>query len=1247
MNRAITLVLTFGLLVVQVCFGQGPVTGTPPFGSFGGGPFDTINLGNLNVHFAVPVLNKAGRGMPFSYNLSYDSSVWYPVGTVGSQTWTPVFNWGWMAQTAVHTGYVSYTFRLVNCDTQGEQYRVWDNFVYVDPWGTSHTYPAGLGHQLIYDPYDCINGGIFNYTGGAKDGSGLSLSASITTKGALNQSKVTARNGTVYNPPYYAGGASTVTDANGNQISVSNGVFTDTLGTTALTVTGTGPTYLKYTAQTGSTEYTINYQSYTVATAFGISGITEYPKTANSLVDNIQVPGGSQYKFTYEKTPGSCTPLSGTYSGYCVTARIASVTLPSGGQISYSYSGGHYGIESDGSTAGLSRITPDSGTAWTYSRSLSGSTWVTTVVDPQLNNTVINFAKDSSTGLPTNNFYELQRQAYQGAISTSNLLLTTFHCYNNNLTNCATQAVASPITQLDAYLKWPNGSQSHSQTLYDSVSGLETTDNEYDYGGTKLSNSTFAYTYLGSNIGYRPTCVQVTAGTVPSSCGTITSDTVSATDYTNYDSAGNVKTISQWVAGVTGSKWLSRGFTYTTGGLVQTATDVNGAQVSYTYAANNNCPADSFPSSVAEPLNLSRSMTWDCNGGVLASITNESNNTINYSYGDPLWRMTEVSNPDGGVTTTTYNTGSSFPWTVSTCATMVTGSTCPGGSTNVITVTNLDGLGRTIQNQLTSDPAGTDYVDTTYDALGRVYSVSNPYHAQSDYTYGVTSYLYDALSRVTTITNPDSTSRSISYSSRAMQTTNERNIPVVYQYDGFGRMASACVGVNANQQANGDSAAACNQDITASGFLATYGYSAIGNMTSVSYRAQTRQYQYDGLSRLTSETNPESGTTSYSYDLAGQQGDLYQRTRPAPNQNQGNTATTTYSFDLLHRLTGKSYTGGNSTPTVTLKYDVADSTWSVTQSNILGQLSSAWVGNTVSSAFSYDKMGRPLNQWQCTPNTQCNGTGSVNSIAQYDYVGDLTYVRVGNNDPVGYTFDATPHVIAIKDTYNSNLSYMYNIEYNGLELPRNENLADNNVVTLKYDQFGGLTSKSVVNGSVTTYNLGVSYTSDHNVLTANDSVNGNWRYVYSGAFPQRLGSSTCSLGCPNGTSTESHAYTYDEFANRWSQTAPNGGPNFIYTFNPNNQITSGASVVYDAAGNMTTDEIGNTYTYDDENRLAAIGGPYYSTSYNFDAFGRRVELTNLSGYKDLFYDVAGRMSYQGGSQPRLAESISGASRSRP
>ena len=43
-------------------------TGTYPYGTFNNQGFDTINVGNLNVHFSVPVISKAGRGMPFTYN---------------------------------------------------------------------------------------------------------------------------------------------------------------------------------------------------------------------------------------------------------------------------------------------------------------------------------------------------------------------------------------------------------------------------------------------------------------------------------------------------------------------------------------------------------------------------------------------------------------------------------------------------------------------------------------------------------------------------------------------------------------------------------------------------------------------------------------------------------------------------------------------------------------------------------------------------------------------------------------------------------------------------------------------------------------------------------------------------------------------------------------------------------------------------------------------------------------------------
>ncbi len=57
------LVAVLTLSVSMTVLAAGPTTGTPPFRSLGGGP-DVINLGNLNVHYAMPVFGRAGRGMP-------------------------------------------------------------------------------------------------------------------------------------------------------------------------------------------------------------------------------------------------------------------------------------------------------------------------------------------------------------------------------------------------------------------------------------------------------------------------------------------------------------------------------------------------------------------------------------------------------------------------------------------------------------------------------------------------------------------------------------------------------------------------------------------------------------------------------------------------------------------------------------------------------------------------------------------------------------------------------------------------------------------------------------------------------------------------------------------------------------------------------------------------------------------------------------------------------------------------------
>src|SRR5260370_9034928 len=97
-----------------------PATGTPPFGSFAGGP-DIIDLANLNSHITVPILHKAGRGgFNFTYDLSYDSSVWFPSSVSGTNTWTSVTSWGWRGQTELAVGYVSYKAHSQRCPVLGD-----------------------------------------------------------------------------------------------------------------------------------------------------------------------------------------------------------------------------------------------------------------------------------------------------------------------------------------------------------------------------------------------------------------------------------------------------------------------------------------------------------------------------------------------------------------------------------------------------------------------------------------------------------------------------------------------------------------------------------------------------------------------------------------------------------------------------------------------------------------------------------------------------------------------------------------------------------------------------------------------------------------------------------------------------------------------------------------------------------------------------------------------------------------------
>jgi YD repeat-containing protein len=275
-------------------------------------------------------------------------------------------------------------------------------------------------------------------------------------------------------------------------------------------------------------------------------------------------------------------------------------------------------------------------------------------------------------------------------------------------------------------------------------------------------------------------------------------------------------------------------------------------------------------------------------------VTDEKSQQTSFAY-DELFRPTRISFPIGQ-TSWSYN-DTALPANVVTTTELTS-------STNRIDTEELDGLGRVSQTQLNTDVA-TDYVDFTYDALGRAATRSNPYRSKSDNTYGLTSYSYDPLGRVTAVGRPDSNTVSISYSGNCATVADEAGKGRESCYDALGRLTTVYEDPGSSPHLN---------------YTTSYAYDLLDNLTSATHCSQTRTYRYDMLGRLTSAATPESATIHYCYTSASSS-----CTTPDtgttlcagdPNAVCRRTdvggITSAFAYDALNCLTGKTHS--DSTP---------------------------------------------------------------------------------------------------------------------------------------------------------------------------------------------------------------------------------------------------------------------------------------------------------------------------------------------
>jgi len=1266
----IALLGCFAFFAASELAAQDSLDGFPPYQAYQGGKFDTVNVQKLTYGFAVPVASVPGRGLNLALALHYSSSIWrlvqVPPG-VGSS------GWGWRLETGYGSPgwslgqvipFVHYTVQSHPCDAGQFSYDRVDNFRISEPDGTTHTF---AGFSIIADSPGTTKPSCPANTTGAVTAQGsdgwllqMTLSGSlligqitgpviaISPSGIQSQS---SHSDYATSPSVIALQTGTIKDVNGNSIrGTANGSnevdWTDTLGRMVLKIIkNTANTLAQYEVLNTSGTYTtttVGAEIATIKTDFACSQGHSEGNYSGILPTLITLPNGQQYTFTYESTPGN---------SFATTGRLQSVTLPTGGSVQYTYPGPNDGVTCtpEASPSSNANQKPDqtnslSRTIGNGSKTLSQTySWVR-----QSGSTVQSTLVTSAT--PADSHVSSKR------VVTLNNLVTT----DQQFDNAGTTVLRTYVTTLSSQgtpvstVNILEDSQTESETDYTwHLTGLPLTQTDYDFGlgshGPLIRTTNWVYlpgsAYTAKNILDR-----VTDKTVSDSTGKIVSRTHTDFDQNAFTTCptgvlghddtvlcsdlarGNPTTLTRYSDAATPAGPIVQHSSYDWFGNLRQADNDSCTQTTLNFSATTEY---AFPDSVvcgpSGGPSLTTRYTYDFNTGLVLSQKDANGQMTSFQYSDSLNRLTGVQYPDGGSTGYSYSDSSRV-----VNMTRAIGN----GVSSLTTKVTYDTLGQSVQAQVTSDPEGIVSTDTTYDALGRVATVSNPYRSTNDTTYGITTSVYDSLDRTTLVIPPDGsvTTNNVStvYSRNTITATDQAGKTRKSVVDVLGRLTQVLEDPGTSPHLN---------------YETDYTYDVLDNLLTVNQKGgstnsanwRTRTFVYDSLSRLTSATNPESGTSTYKYDS--------DTTCPSPNsfptlrvsEVDARVIRTCMTYDALSRMTQKNYSDGT-TPTATYNYDQS-APWGWNLSNYIGRLTTAGTSGTAPTAnlYNYDPMGRVLIREQCQP-SNCSAAPSLFAAYTYNLIGAATSLQFGEggvwSETISYAYDAAGRPTTVTSslvdaqhpatlyTVDPSIGYFPNgalrkgTVANGLT---ESAMYNNRLQPCRLEINSTAASFTQCTGNVPSGNV-LDFTYGYNSGTSNNGNIATWSsvgnqtftrsYVYDPLNRISTLSDTASAQICKGLS-----WTIDAWGNRTDQNVTAGSCGIFHaTIGANNRF--GSPYQYDAAGNMTYDGT-HSYTYDAENRITKIDGGSTAT-YTYDSEGHRV-LNTAGGVNGFIYGIDGNV----------------------
>jgi YD repeat-containing protein len=573
-------------------------------------------------------------------------------------------------------------------------------------------------------------------------------------------------------------------------------------------------------------------------------------------------------------------------------------------------------------------------------------------------------------------------------------------------------------------------------------------------------------------------------------------------------------------------------------------------------------------------------------------------NVVTYTYDGADRRIGEYR-PDGGWTTFNYWEN----WRAFATYTLLeTGK-------QRYNFNSFDGAGRTIW-QGGDHPNGTASWYTGqqigYDSAGRQIKTTNPTAMNGsfaaiddDATLGFqwTNFTLDALDRPTLVTRPDNDTMSYSYNgcgcagSSTVEVTDERGKKRKTINDHLGRLKEA-------------------YNLTPAGATvsrAVYAYTPLDQLTTIAHydsgtvKHQDRTFAYDGYGRLTSQTTPEAGTTSYTFTARDE----------VLTATNANSRTATFTYEGRGLVTDIDY-NGTDTQDVHYEYNEYGSRTLMQEKNP----SSGTVESSTSYSYNaYEQLQSETRQLKGLSGTYPIGyqynlaglvktmTYTVNSWSKnvnYDYTYAAALKSVGTNIRAGYGS-------------GDNTNVMSGLTYRGFGAVKLANYGNGRQMTANYDAkrlqmtYMSVHSASNVNDKIVSldYNFYNGGANNGRLQKITDYLDGAYTTTYAYDDLNRLASATATAF--------TRSYTYDAWANLTNVTASGAGETGSYSLSyatnasgaPLNNRINNQYQYYDNAGNMTVDVSGHVYAYDAVNRIRNVTNNKFM---EYDGDGRRVLL---------------------------------------